>query len=253
MLALISPAKTMNDAVYTNMIDCTTPRFLDHTAHIASQMQSYNSEELEEIFKISTPLAQELNHRFTSFSTLNTNTTPAIYAYDGVVFKHLKGDNAFTISQLEYLQNTVRISSLMWGLLKPLDLIKPYRMEGFVRLSGTDERVDKYWRDKQTDILINDVKEAGGTLLYLASKEEQNAFNWREVKKQINVIDIQFLQQKGDKLRQVVIYTKMARGEMVRYMLQNNVTSIDQLKQFEWNGYTFRNELSDSNTLVWVM
>lgn len=253
MLALISPAKTMTYVDYSEKINGTTPRFISETRHIVSLMQGYSSGELAEIFKISDALAQELSAYFTQFKDINTNTLPAIYAYDGVVYKHFKSKKDFKKNQLDYLQKTVRISSVLWGLLKPLDLIKPYRMEGFVRLAGSDERVDKYWRDKQTDILINDVKDAGGDLLYLASKEEQNAFNWREVKKQIHVIDIQFLQQKGDKLRQVVVYTKMARGEMIRYMLENNLKTIEQLKSFEWNGYTFRQELSDDDTLVWVM
>ena len=89
--------------------------------------------------------------------------------------------------------------------------------------------------------------------MYLASKEEQNAFNWREVKGAVRVIDFQFMQDKGDKLRQVIVYTKMARGEMVRYMMENNITNPEELKAFEWGGYRYNDALSTTDVWIWVM
>ncbi|MFI3306525.1 MAG: peroxide stress protein YaaA [Rikenellaceae bacterium] len=173
---------------------------------------------------------------------------PAVDSYDGVVYKHFKGD-----INSEYLRERVRISSLLYGLLRPYDLIQPYRMEGFVRLAGSDERVDIFWRNIQTRTLIDDVNAKGGTLLYLASKEEQKAFHWREVCSKVRVIDFKFLQHKGDKLRQVVIYTKMARGEMIRYMMEQNIADPEELKAFELSGYRYDEALSAANEWVWVM
>ncbi len=257
MIALISPAKTMRaDANATSTYKIsryTKPRFLEQTNHITSLMLRYSANELEEIFKISPPLAQELRARFVDFLDNSEGNIAAIDSYDGVVYKHFKEDFGFTQQQQVYLQENLRISSLLYGLLRPLDLIKPYRMEGFVRLAGSDERVDRYWRDYQTQTLINDVNKSGGVLLYLASKEEQNAFHWKEVKRAVRVIDFQFLQYKGDKLKQVVIYTKMARGEMVRYMMDNNISNPEFLKTFEWGGYSFNNALSTNDVWVWTL
>lgn len=251
MLALISPAKTMRSDVdvYTEL---TSARFAQPTAEIASAMLSYSAPELESIFKVSPAIATQLRARFLAFHDPLLPATAAIDAYDGVVYKHLKGDG-LTAPQREYLQQKVRISSLLYGLLRPLDGVKPYRMEGFVRLSGTDSRIDNFWRDYQTQTLIDDVMARGGELLYLASAEERNAFHWREVKKQVRVIDFQFLQPKGDKLRQVVVYTKMARGEMIRFMMENNLQDPEQLKAFEWGGYRYNHDLSTTDTWVWLM
>ncbi len=229
-------------------------RFLEHTHSIVGIMLAYDVGELSEIFRVSLPIARGLKERFGEFVSLgDEGLIRAIDSYDGVVYKHIKGDDGITDEQISYLQQHLRISSLLWGFLRPMDLIRPYRMEGFVRLAGSDQRVDRYWQDIQTQTLIDDVQKEGGTLLYLASKEEQNAFNWREVKKSVRVIDFLFMQRKGDKLRQVVIYTKMARGEMVRYMMHNSITDPEELKAFEWQGYRFSPEDSSEDSWVWVM
>ncbi|MFI3298549.1 MAG: YaaA family protein [Rikenellaceae bacterium] len=252
MIALISPAKTMRSTGgVVSFEDTTEPRFMEHTRHIATLMMRYNTEQLSEIFKISDALARELRVRFDGFFEESMPSVAAVESYDGVVYKHFKGE--FSLREQNYLQSHVRISSLMYGLLRPLDRVRPYRMEGFVRMAGSDERVDRYWRNIQTSVLIADVQASGGELLYLASKQEQDAFNWREVRAAVRVIDIQFLVQKGDKLRQVVIYTKMARGEMLRYMLENNITDPEHLKAFEWSGYRYVESLSNSERWVWVM
>ena len=255
MIALISPAKTMrnNVTIITPKAVCSEPRFVEHTRHIASLMLRYSSVELVEIFKVSAQIARELKYLFARFFDEDENTHAAIDCYDGVVYKHFKGDVELLESQRLYLQDHVRISSLLYGLLRPFDLIKPYRMEGFVRLAGSDERVDHYWRNIQTDTLIDDVNRDNGILLYLAAKDEQKAFNWKEVEKSVRVIHFQFLQYKGDKLKQVVVYTKMARGEMVRYMMDNNITNPEELKTFEWGGYLYNDTLSTDNVWVWVM
>lgn len=249
MLALISPAKTMQSRSTSDALTINTePRFMEHTNHIVSIMSQYSALELAEIFRVSTPIAKELRSRFQVLYLDADPKITAIDSYDGIVYKHFK-----ETLDAEYLQNRVRISSLLYGLLRPFDMIRPYRMEGFVRIAGSDERVDNFWRDIQTQTLIDDVNEMGGTLLYLASKEEQKAFNWREVLNSVKVIDFRFLQQRGDKLKQVVIYTKMARGEMIRYMVEHKITTPDSLKEFEWCGYIYNDALSTDNIWVWVM
>ncbi len=250
---MISPAKTMTNVGKKKLAQPSEPRFMDHTAYIVQQMISYSPTEISEIFKVSAPIARALKGRFTSIVERDTPTLPAIDSYDGVVYKHIKQDREFGVQEEKYLQNHLRISSLLYGLLRPLDTIQPYRMEGFVRLASTDERIDHYWRSVQTQQLIEDVQSAGGTLLYLASKEEQNAFHWKEVTKAVRVIDFKFLQHKGDKLRQVVVYTKMARGEMICHMIDNNITNPELLKSFEWSGYQYNEELSSNDIWVWLM
>ncbi len=255
MIFLISPAKTMvvPSVNYAKGEITSKTRFDKNTRFIIEKMRKYNTSELESIFKISSPLAIELKARFESLSFGAANIVPAIDTYEGVVYKHIKGGALLNIVQREYLQEYVRISSLMYGLLRPLDMIAPYRMEGWVRIEGSDERVDRYWREVHTDTLIEDVKSNGGVLVYVASKEEQNMFDWKRVKKSVRVVDIKFLKYDGAKYRQVIVYTKMARGEMVRWAMLNNINDAEILKEFEWESYRYRPDLSTENEWTWVM
>ncbi len=255
MLALISPAKTMQSLPKLDAQPqlCTHPRFVDQTEYILARMVRYSPSELAEIFRVSGAIARQLHGRFRGLCDGQGSLLPAVDSYDGVVYKHFKESINSRDFNADYLQERVRISSLLYGVLRPFDMIQPYRMEGFVRLAGGDERVDKFWRDIQTQTLIDDVKSMGGTLLYLASKEEQNAFHWREVRSKVRVIDFKFLQHRGDKLRQVVVYTKMARGEMIRYMMEHQIVDLEELKDFEWSGYRYSDTHSSEGEWVWVM
>ncbi len=253
MLALISPAKSMLSVAKASESILTQPRFKEFAAYIVSLMVGYSAGELAEMFKVSPSIARELKMRFLALADGDSNCCAAIDCYDGVVYKHIKQRGDMNAEERDFLQANLRISSLLYGLLRPLDAIMPYRMEGFVRLAGDDERVDRYWRDKQTQMLIDDVQKQGGELLYLASAEEKQAFNWSQVKRSVRIIDFKFLQYKGDKLRQVVVYTKMARGEMVRYIVDNRITCPDELKEFEWAGYRYDEFRSTADSWVWVM
>ncbi len=255
MIAFISPAKTMSDDILKDM-DIKTivskPRFEKETQGIVMQMAAYSIDELEEIYKVSFSIASQLKSRFIKFYDEPDAKNIAIRAYDGVVFKHIQTDR-LSVDDLKYLQSHLRICSLMYGVLRPCDLIKPYRMEPFVRLvDNEDVRVDKYWRGIHTDLFIDDINKAGGVLLYLSSKEEQNVFDWKKVKAQTKVVNFDFMQYKGDKLRTVTIYAKMARGEMVRYMIDNKVEDYNDLKNFKWEGFTFSEAHSDDTKFVFI-
>ncbi len=255
MIAFISPAKTMSDDNIDDkaiMAIASIPRFEKETQGIVMQMASYSIDELEEIYKASFSIASQLKSRFMKFYDEPEAKNIAIRAYDGVVFKHIQTDR-LSVDDLKYLQGHLRICSLMYGVLRPCDLIKPYRMEPFVRLTELDDvRVDKYWRAIHTDLFIDDINKAGGVLLYLSSKEEQNVFDWKKVKAQTKVVNFDFMQYKGDKLRTVTIYAKMARGEMVRYMIDNKVEDYNDLKNFKWEGFAFSEVHSDDTKFVFI-
>ena len=255
MIAFISPAKTMSEVILADKdirFIATDPRFEKETLGIVRQMVAYSIDELEKIYKVSFSIASQLRSRFINFYDEPEAKNIAIRAYDGVVYKHIQTDR-LDLEDLKYLQEHLRICSLMYGLLRPCDLIKPYRMEPFVRLEDQDDiRIDRYWRDIHTDLFIEDINKAGGVLLYLSSKEEQNVFDWKKVKSQTKVVNFDFMQYKGDKLRTVTIYAKMARGEMVRYMIDNKVEDHNELKNFKWEGFTFSEAHSDENKFVFI-
>ncbi len=254
MLAFISPAKTMtlDSTLVVDDTLLTQPAFTEETMQLATCLLQYSVEELQAIYQISYPLAVQLYGRIRAWHDPQVKGVAAITAYDGVVFKQMEIETAST-SQLLYLQKHLCIASLLYGLLRPLDQIKPYRMEPKLRFEVTnDQRVDYFWRSIQTNYFIETIQKAGGVLLYLASKEEQLAFDWKTVKKQVKVIDFQFLQYKGDKLRTVTIYAKQARGQMIRFMMQREITDYELLKEFEWEGFTFSPAHSTDDQFVFI-
>lgn len=252
MLVIISPAKTMVGASKIQAPDGTIPRFLEEAKEIALNMTQYSSADLSRILKINPKLAAENYLRFQHFHSEETPALQAILAYTGVVFKHISPKN-FSSDDFIYAQNSLRIASFCYGLLRPLDLIKPYRMEYDVKLPELgDGNMYNYWWDKLTDVFIDDIQKAGGILFNLASMDIQGAFRWKEAGEKIRIITPDFKVWKNGEVKTIVIYAKMARGQMTRYIIKNRVTDPEQLKLFSWEGFRYNEELSDTNNWVFL-
>lgn len=189
---------------------------------------------------INSKLAIENYVRFQQFHSDEIGTLPALFAYNGIVFKRLKVAD-FSTDDLLYAQNHLRISSFLYGLLRPLDKIKQYRLEGDIKLPELGNKsLFEYWQSKLTDLFINDIHKQGkGILINLACKEMKALFDWNKVKKSVQVITPEFKIMKNGKPTTVVIYAKMARGEMTRYILKNRIEDPEQLKSFSWEGFRY--------------
>ena len=174
-------------------------------------------------------------------------------AYTGAVFKRILPKD-FTADDFRYAQEHLRITSFLYGLLRPLDGIRPYRLEGDVRLpeKGGITMFD-YWKPLLTDYFIEEIKKRGGILVNLASGEMKDLFDWKRVESEVRVITPDFQVWKGGKLKTVVIYAKMCRGEMVRYIIKNRIGCPEDLRGFSWEGFTFDEELSTDNHLQFVL
>ena len=109
-----------------------------------------------------------------------------------------------------------------------------------------------FWKNELTDLFIDLVNKNGGTLVYLASEEMKDLFHWKKVEKKINIIYPEFQVMKKDKLKTIVVYTKMCRGQMTKYILENRIENIDELKNFSWEGFTFNEERSKGNKLHFI-
>ena len=139
----------------------------------------------------------------------------------------------FTADDFRYAQEHLRITSFLYGLLRPLDGIKPYRLEGDVCLpeKGGVSMFD-YWKPLLTDCFIAEIKRQGGVLVNLASGEMKELFDWKRVEKEVRVVTPEFRIWKDGGLKTVVIYAKMCRGEMVRYIIKERVDSPEGLRAF---------------------
>ena len=253
MLVLLSCAKTMSDVSKVKVPLTTVPRFQKEASEIALQMSQFAVGDLERLLRVNAKIAVENYKRYQAFHAEDTSELPALLAYTGIVFKRLNAKD-FTEEDWKYAQQHLFITSFLYGLLRPLDLIKNYRLEGDVRMpEHGDITMFEYWRPLLTEYFITEIKKQGNLLINLASAEMKDLFQWKEVTRAVEVVTPEFMVYKNGKPTTVVIYAKMCRGEMTRFILKNRIEDIESLKSFEWEGFTFDEALSQDNRLIFTL
>lgn len=252
MLVLLSCAKTMSETSKVKTPLTTIPRFQKEASEIALQMSQFSVEEMERLLRVNAKIAVENYRRYQAFHAEGTPELPAMLAYTGIVFKRLNPKD-FSNDDFEYAQQHLRLTSFCYGLLRPLDIIRPYRLEGDVVLPELgNQTMFSYWQSQLTDAFIEDIKNAGGILCNLASDEMKSLFDWKRVEREVRVVTPEFRVWKNGKLATIVVYTKMSRGEMTRFILKNRIENPEDLKQFSWEGFEFDEALSDDRKLVFT-
>ncbi|MBO1263807.1 peroxide stress protein YaaA [Proteiniclasticum sp. SCR006] len=244
MIAVVSPSKTMKEEKVD--IETTRPRFIRDTNVLAKDMKKYDVAGLEELMDISTDLATLNYDRFQGFE--KAEKYPAAYLFRGDVFRGIDIDT-LKENEIDYLNSHLRILSGLYGALKPLDEIKPYRLEmGTKHENERGKDLYAFWGDKVRKYLEKEAED--NILINLASNEYSKVFLPREIN--LTVYDIEFREKKKDKYPIIAYYAKIARGEMARYMAVNNVEKVEELKGFNYSGYAFNETLSEGNTLVFT-
>lgn len=243
MQILLACAKIMNEATKTKTPLVTRPKFLKEAEHFALLMSQRTVDELMDMFHCSRQLAIENKLRYERFFAEN-ESLPAILAYYGQAYKCLSANHLISKDFL-YAQHHLWITSFLYGLLRPLDMIHPYRMEGKVELDG--KTMFKHWKPMLTDLLIDSVKADDGILVHLATEEMQHLFDWKKVLKEVVVIQPQFLVMKNSKLKSVTVYAKSCRGAMTRFIIKNRLVTPNDLSKFEYEGFEFKPDYGDSN------
>lgn len=252
MLVLLSCAKTMSISSKCKAPLTTIPRFRKEASEVALQMSQFTVDELERLLHVNAKIAVENYKRYQAFHAEDTPELPSLFAYTGIVFKRLNPKD-FSSEDLVYAQEHLRLTSFCYGLLRPLDVIRPYRLEGDVVLPELgNQSMFSYWRSRLTDVFIHDIKQAGGILCNLASDEMKGLFDWKRVEREVRVVTPEFHVWKNGKLATIVVYTKMSRGEMTRFILKNKIENPDELKGFSWEGFEFDETLSDEKKLVFT-
>ncbi len=230
----------------------TNPPFETRAKRNVMEMSHFTSDELSRLLRVNSKIAAENYLRYQDFFSADTPALPALLAYTGMVFKRIDAAS-FTPEDFTYAQEHLLISSFLYGLLRPLDLIKPYRLEGDIRLPQQECTMFDYWKPVLTSWFIETIQKQGGTLVNLASAEMKDLFYWKQVEENVQVITPEFLVQKGEKPKSVTVYAKMCRGEMTRFLLKGRVEETGQLNTFEWEGFTYRHELSTPRHPVFVL
>ncbi len=202
---------------------------------LAGQLATLSTEELAKILRVNHRIAATNRLRYSRFHDDAKKALPALAAYTGIVFKRIAPAD-FTAGDFEYAQAHLNITSFLYGLLRPLDAIRTYRLEGDAVLPGHGEQtVFEYWQDKLTDAFLEKIKADDGILVNLASSEMKRLFDWKRICREVRVVTPEFRIREDDRLKTVVVYTKMCRGEMTRHILKNRIGDPQQLKAFEWD------------------
>ena len=237
MKIILSPAKKM--VVDTFSIEAASlPSLMHQTEEILTYLKRKSRDELKAIWKCNDVIVQENVERIQHMN-LYEHLTPAILAYDGIAFKYM-APSIFENEQFAYIQNHLRILSAFYGVLKPMDGVKPYRLEMMAKVSVNDTKnLYAYWRD----LLYKEIIDESGIIINLASKEYSKCIEGY-LSEEDTYISITFCELSAGKLVTKGTYAKMARGEMVRFMAENCIENPEEIKKFNRLGYVFREDLS---------
>lgn len=251
MKLVISPAKSLNYESALPTTSSTDNIFLSEAQQLNRLLKKKSAKALSELMHISPNLGQlnfERNQDW-SLPFKAENARPAIYAFSGDVYRGIDA-YGIPVSKLDILQHSVRIISGLYGLLKPLDLIQPYRLEMGTKFPvGKSKTLYEFWRKKVTTALNEELKE-GELFVNLASQEYFKAIDVKTLK--VPVIHVDFKEFKNGQYKTIAIFAKLARGYMTRHIIDNVVETVEGLKTFATDGYAFDANLSTDTKLVFT-
>lgn len=252
MVIVISPAKSL-DLSPSNCDLHSIPVYLKEANKLVRVLRSYSADDLQDLMNISDALASENVKRFKVFKMRSPedHSKRAIELFSGDVYRGLAVRD-FTNRDYEFAQNHLRILSGLYGVLKPADLIQPYRLEMGSRLAGDwGNNLYDFWGDKITRQINKALKESGDDLLInLASNEYFKSISKKKLKGR--TININFKEYHDGTLKFLSFNAKVARGQMARYIIKNQLTNLDDIQGFNIDGYSFSSEHSTEKEYLFI-
>lgn len=243
MKIILSPAKKMVTDT-DSIAPVGMPNFLDKTTEILSWMKGLEKDKLKAIWKCNDKIARQNFERLENMDLYHM-LTPAILSYEGIAFQYM-APAVFENGQFAYIQKHLRILSAFYGCLKPLDGVKPYRLEMQAKVTiGDTKNLYDYWKDRLYQAVIDDSR----VIINLASKEYSKCIE-KYLSPDDQYITVTFCELSKGKLVTKGTYAKMARGEMVRYMAENSIEDPARIQKFNRLGYRFREDLSSETEYI---
>lgn len=251
MKVVISPAKSLDFETKLPTSRYSEASFLSEAERLNKILKKKSARSLKKLMGISENLAQQNYERNQQWALPFTkeNSRQAIYAFSGDVYR---GMDVYTLpkEKIEYMQDTLRILSGLYGILKPLDLIQPYRLEmGSKFPVGVKKNLYEFWKHKITE-KINEELEDDEVFVNLASNEYFKAIDTKSLK--VPVITCTFKDFKNGEYKAIMTFAKLARGYMTRYIFDNECKTVDDLKGFNYERYGFSEDMSGDSELVFI-
>ena len=253
MLIVISPAKKLDYASSVNAPLTTQPELLDHAQELLHGLKALAPQDVSSLMSLSDKLGALNFERFQEWQTPFTadNARPAVLAFKGDVYQGLDAES-MSDEDLRWAQDHLRILSGLYGLLRPLDLMQAYRLEmgtKFANPRGAD--LYQFWGDIITDELNRaELKAEPSVMVNLASNEYFKSVHKKDISARI--ITPVFMDKKNEKYKIISFYAKKARGLMSRYIIRNRITEVEQIKDFDTDGYSYNAALSEADQWVFV-
>ena len=252
MKILISPSKTLNFDDYNTYGKPTDCRLLSHTSELHKILTKYSINEIKNLMNVSDKIAELNFNRFKTWENPSESSVSkqAIYAFKGDVYSGLDVDT-IKEDKFEYMQNNLRIISGFYGLLRPFDKILPYRLEMGTKLKNSKgKNLYEFWGGEITGLLSEDILNKDDHVINLASNEYFKSIKVNSIES--NVITPTFKEFKNGTYKTIAIYAKKARGMMSRYIIENELEDIEDIKTFNNENYTFDDSLSNSSNFTFV-
>lgn len=246
MITVISPSKTQDFSLLEG-IEFSNLRQTKSSLELIGIMKKMSQDEISSLMKISDNLAELNFKRFQEFSDSFdlSNSKQALFAFKGDVYTGIEA-GSLSEDNLDFAQKHLRMLSGLYGVVRPLDLIQPYRLEmGTKLVNDSGKNLYQFWGDKISKVLNDDESEV---LINLASNEYFKGIDKKSL--DARIINIAFKEMKDGKLKIIGIHAKRARGLMVRFIINNKIENPEELKEFNLENYVFDEEISDEKTWV---
>lgn len=252
LMAVISPAKLLDDQTHYPNLPCTQPEFAAESKKLATLIKKMSAGELSALMGMSNALGKETEIKFKQWALPFThdNAHPALLMFKGEVYRGLQAEELH-LGQLEFAQEHLRILSGLYGILRPLDLVMPYRlmMGTPLAIGKTYKNLYAFWSEKITAHLEESLDKKG-VLIDLASAEYFKSIDLKKLNRK--VITCEFRQKKANDYVMVNTYAKSARGKMARFIIDHAITKADDCRTFNYDGYSLLDARSDDHRLVFV-
>lgn len=252
MQVILSPAKLLDFSNEVDGLKTTKPLFPDKTNELLSVCQQLSESEIVSKMKVNSKIAHDV---YAYFQTFNFETTPkraAALAYNGIAYKGLNAHD-FSKQDVDYAQKHLNIISGFYGILRPFDEIKPYRLEMARKITPKGYKtLYCFWENVLNDYLATKLKKEEKVIINVASNEYSKVIKQHSLSDAVKIIDIQFLQQENGELKQIVVHSKKARGLMARFIIKNKLIASEGVKAFDYDGYFYYPQLSSDSKWVFV-